>query len=152
MKILVTGGAGFIGSNVIRDLLSAAAVLEQAFPSEKHAQASGGGLRPFFIRHLFAIRTEPEDVLNASAANGAALKEITPPKNRVLFAQHDHALQKGQQFLIGRLEVPIEPADLFILAVGIVVTVLGVADAITGKQHGNTLRKEHSGQKVPRLL
>ncbi len=38
--------------------------------------------------------------------------------------------------------VPVQPADLIILAVGIVVTVLGVAEFIPGEQHRRTLREQ----------
>ena len=68
------------------------------------------------------------------------------------FPHPDHASREFQQLLILRLQVPIQPADLVILTVGVVIPLLSVANLIPGQQHGNSLRKQKGGNKVSRLL
>src|SRR5262249_19433719 len=44
--------------------------------------------------------------------------------------------------------VPIDPADLIVLAVGIVVAVLRIADLVAGEQQRRTLREQEAGELV----
>ncbi len=47
--------------------------------------------------------------------------------------------------------IPIHPADFVVLAVGVVVAVLGMADVISGKQHRHTLRQKQGRREVSLL-
>ena len=67
-------------------------------------------------------------------------------------AQIDHALNERQQIAIFRLQIPIQPADFVVLAVGIVVSHLGMADGIPRIHHGHALRKQKRCQQIPFLL
>src|SRR3954470_10795183 len=45
------------------------------------------------------------------------------------------------------VELPVEPSDLVVLAVGVVVATLGVTNFDARQQHGNALRKDQRGEK-----
>ena len=49
-------------------------------------------------------------------------------------------------------QVPIEPGDFVVLAIGVVVALLGVADFVAGHEHRHPLREEQRGQEVSLLL
>src|SRR5204862_534976 len=44
--------------------------------------------------------------------------------------------------------VPIDPAGLVVLAIGVVVAVLRIADLVAGQQQGRALREEKAGELV----
>ena len=46
---------------------------------------------------------------------------------------------------------PVDPAQLVVLAVGIVVAALGAAEFVAGEQHRHALRQEHRSEQVARL-
>src|SRR5215207_2661110 len=48
-------------------------------------------------------------------------------------------------------ERPVIPAEIIVLAVGVVVAALGTAHFIAAEQHRRALGKEEGGQKVPLL-
>ena len=47
--------------------------------------------------------------------------------------------------------LPVEPGDLVVLAVGVVVALLGPADLVAAEQHRHALREEQRGQEVALL-
>src|SRR4051812_2459788 len=48
--------------------------------------------------------------------------------------------------------VPVDPRDLVVLAVGVVVAVLSATELIAVQQHRNALREEQGGEEVALLL
>ena len=46
---------------------------------------------------------------------------------------------------------PVDPADLVVLAVGVVVALLRAIQLVAGQQHGHALREEQRGQQVAHL-
>ena len=79
---------------------------------------------PFLIGHLHALVVEPHQVgrrLGAPAEPGA------PAKQRVCPAQRDQPTGELEQLAPSRVQIPIEPADLVVLAVGVVVAALRAA-------------------------
>ena len=46
---------------------------------------------------------------------------------------------------------PIEPADLIVLAIGVIIAVLGPAEFIAAEQHRHTLRNKERGEKITAL-
>src|SRR5215203_813868 len=62
----------------------------------------------------------------------------------------DQILCKVKQALIGLL--PIDPRDLVILAISIVIALLGTTQFIACYQHGHTLREEKCSEEVALLF
>ncbi len=56
------------------------------------------------------------------------------------FSELDELADKGQQFAIVCLRVPGHPADLVVLAVGVVVAALAAAGFVACQEHRHALR------------
>src|SRR6266496_2735716 len=75
---------------------------------------------------------------------------------KVTFAPHvwmtlterDHQFEEPEQTGVLLYQLPIEPTDLVILAVGIVIALLRSSNFITGKDHRNALRKHKYGHTI----
>src|SRR5439155_20532196 len=55
---------------------------------------------------------------------------------------------KAEEIGVGPGQVPVEPANLIILAPGIVVALLGAQEFIAGEQHGHALRQEQGRDEI----
>src|ERR1700693_5650315 len=97
-----------------------------------------------------AVGCEPDYVLQSPDA--AALKEVAAAEQPVLFSNRDQAAGELKEALILRFQIPVEPGQLAVLAVGVVVTVLGMAHLVARQEHWNSLGKKQGGQKVAFLL
>ena len=64
----------------------------------------------------------------------------------------DEALHEGEQALVLPGQFPIEPTDLIVLAVGVVVALLGAPCFVAHQQHGGALREQEQGEAVFNLL
>ena len=64
----------------------------------------------------------------------------------------DHAADEIQQGLPLLVQVPVEPGELVVLAVGVVVALLRAADLVAAQQHRHALGKQQRGQHAPLLL
>jgi hypothetical protein len=64
----------------------------------------------------------------------------------------DHATHKTAKSLLRFGEMPVEPGELVILAVGIVVALLPMAELIAGEEHGHALGGQQGGDEVALLL
>src|SRR5207248_2308463 len=71
-----------------------------------------------------------------------------PPEHRMFLAQSNHFLYKFQKLLIYVLRVPVEPADLVVLAVRVVIAVLRVANRVAGEKHRHSLRKQQRCHEI----
>ena len=60
------------------------------------------------------------------------------PQHGMGGAQGDEGLYVGEEVFICVKAVPVQPGDLVILTVGVIVPVLSVGKFITGQEHGNT--------------
>src|SRR5205823_4121960 len=63
----------------------------------------------------------------------------------------DHSFPKAKKAGILLCERPIEPADLVILAIRIVITALGAPDFIAGDEHRNAACEQQQNGKVSYL-
>src|SRR5271165_4458254 len=79
------------------------------------------------------------------------LEKLAPAKIGMGFAELDELAGELQQLGAPFVELPVVPADLVVLAVGVVVAVLGAAELIAAAQHGNALRKKQRRQQVALL-
>ena len=66
----------------------------------------------------------------------------------IVLGDLDHVTHKRAQLLFGLGDVPVEPTDLIVLAVGVVITVLRAAHLITAEQHRNALREKEGRDEV----
>src|SRR5687768_5015610 len=91
---------------------------------ELHPQAAHQRLTPLFLAHLGAVGPKPLDVVDMAAMHAAALEELAPVQRRVRVADLDEPTRKLQQRPTVVAEPPVDPADLVVLAVGVVVAAL----------------------------
>ncbi len=68
-----------------------------------------------------------------------------------MFPSLDHELPKAEHGLVFFNIIPVEPTDLIVLAVGIIVTQLSATDLITHHHHGHPLRHQENCRKVLHL-
>src|SRR3569623_2128743 len=107
---------------------------------------------PFLIAHLIAVRLEPGDVFHLTAFDALTLKEAALAKYRLLFAQRDEALRIVQEFPVGVAPLPTQPAELGILAIGVVVALLRAAHLVAREQHRHALGQDQRGKDITLLL
>src|SRR5690606_22446456 len=72
--------------------------------------------------------------------------------DRVLLPDARDALHERQEVALLRAQLPAQPGNLVVLAVGVVVAALGVPDLVAAPQHRNALREQERRDEVPLLL
>ena len=72
----------------------------------------------------------------------AILEKLAPVQVGMSFAELDQPARELQQLDAALVQLPIEPADLVVLAVGVVVAVLGAADLVAAAESWARLAKE----------
>src|SRR5699024_10533793 len=87
--------------------------------------------------------------------HGTSLKEATSSKHRVFTAQSGQEADIAQE-VVGFLPVevdtlPVDPRDLVVLAVGVVVASLGASHLVAVRQHDHTLGQVEGGEEVADL-
>src|SRR5882762_2149136 len=122
--------------------------VRDALAVEKDAEGFGEALSPVAFGHLGAVGLEPADV-GLGPADGAALEPAAAPERGVRASQTDEAAGELLKALIGVL--PIEPGDLVVLAVRVVVAALRAPHLVAAKQHGHALREKKRGEEVTLL-
>src|SRR5262249_26756775 len=118
---------------------------------ETHAQTLDEARVPGLVRHLLALGPEPADILDVGAADRAALKELAPLEDGLLLPDTDRCADEVEEALRSLVELPVEPAELVVLAIRVVVPLLRVAELVAGQQHRHALREQHRGDQVPLL-
>ena len=96
-------------------------------------------VRPVVLGHLPAVRAEPGQVLDLRAANLPAKEKLASAQGRVVVKQLDQIASVGQQIALLAIELPIKPARLVVLAIGVVVAVLGPPDLVAAADHRDAL-------------
>ncbi len=124
----------------------------QSLTRKKHSQTVKRRIAPLFLAHFIAAGIEPLDIFYSCALDRTALKKTTSAEYGMPLAKVDHALHEGQQVTIFRLQIPVQPADFVVLAVGVVVSRLSMPDCVPRIQHGYALRKQKRCQQIPLLL
>src|SRR5215211_4401065 len=72
-------------------------------------------------------------------------------EDRLLGTDTDQPPHERVEVVIPCWERPVVPAEIVVLAVGVVVTALGAADLIAAEEHRRALRQKEGGEKVPLL-
>src|ERR1039457_835257 len=92
---------------------------------------------------------EPGDVLAPGSMHRLAGEEIPPAEHRVAAPQRDHPRNKPEHRLVEML--PVDPRDLVVLAVGVVVAALRATDLVATAQHRAALRGQAGGGEIAAL-
>src|SRR4029434_7121552 len=74
------------------------------------------------------------------------------PQTGMALAEGDELLDEAEHVPLGFAERPIEPAQLVILAVRVIVPALGAQYFIPGQNHRHPLAQEQERQEIFRLL
>src|ERR1700749_4330168 len=72
-------------------------------------------------------------------------------QDRILLPQGGQVLDKSNQRLALPTDIPVEPTDLIVLAIRIVVALLRAPEFIAGQEHRGALGKQERRQKIPDL-
>src|SRR4029077_2500656 len=99
---------------------------------------------PVLVGHHLSARFEPTNI--HSAAYRTSLEPAAPAKHRVLPSQPNQPARHLQQLPVDL--IPVDPRQLVVLAVSIVVALLRPPELVTHEEHGHALREEKCGQAV----
>src|SRR3954462_8279133 len=99
--------------------------------AEKHSQTAHKRRSPFRIAHLVTTGIEPHHVLYLGAANSSALQKLRSAKDRMILTQFDQPPGEFDQSVLFFIPLPVEPADVIVLAIRVVVPFLGSAEFIS---------------------
>ena len=88
---------------------------------------------------------------SARAPGGGAGEEGTATERRVRAAERDQRSRELEQPLSRRVELPVEPRELVVLAPGVVVALLRAAELVAAEQHRDALGEEQRRQEVALL-
>ena len=116
---------------------------------QKHAERFGRAVQPVLRPHFPAMRDEPGNVVRA-AVNRQPAKPIFAPENRVRPAQADQHLRELEQRGVRR--APIEPRNVVVLTIGVIVAALRPPPFIAREQHRHALREQQRHEEIFLLL
>ena len=88
---------------------------------------------------------------DVGAVDRAALEELRPAEGGVGSADAHEAAREVEQRPLFGAEPPVEPRQLVVLAVRVVVAALRAADLVAGQQHRRALRQEERREQVALL-
>src|SRR5207245_2503137 len=107
---------------------------------------------PLLVGHILAVGPHPADILYVRALDAAPLEELATAQYRVVFPQADQATGEVEQGCVLFAPVPLIPAYLVILAVGVVVAELGAAALVAAEDHRYALAEQEGRQEIALLL
>src|SRR6476659_8716949 len=88
--------------------------------AQEHPETADKGRIPLLVAHLIAAWIEPHHVANLRTADPPTLEKFRPSKNRMLAPKLDEAPGEFEERFLFVVMFPVEPADLVILAIGVV--------------------------------
>src|SRR5690606_15021517 len=89
------------------------------------------------------------DVADVAAVDAPATEPTAAVEHRMLAAEAHQAADELEQ--LGVEVLPIEPGELVVLAVGVVVAALGAAELVPAEQHRYAAGEHQRRQEVPLL-
>src|SRR5205807_1066916 len=92
--------------------------------AHQHPKATRKRRVPFLFAHFVAAGIEPHHVLDFATANAPTLKKFRATKNRMLAPQPNQFPGELEQPILFFVPLPIQPADLVVLTVSVVVALL----------------------------
>src|ERR1700722_14363462 len=136
---------------VVADPVTATVRIRQRITIEEDAEGLGESRVPVLRGHLRPVRPEPPDVGQSAIEDGASFEEVTAPEDRMPMAEGDKLSAEVQRLPVSVL--PVEPGQLVVLTVGIVVAALRMAELVTVPHHGDSLtHQEGRYQRAPAPL
>src|SRR5262245_17101322 len=133
---------------VVPDGLARRVYLLDRVAGEPEAQAAREAVRPLVGGHLLPVGPKPGKILDLRALDAPTLKEPPPVEDRVREAQAYEAPRELELLLGGARERPVDPGQLAVLAVGVVVALLGSRALVAREQHGHALGEEEGDEEV----
>src|SRR6185503_17551273 len=97
------------------------------------------------------VRVEPPDLVGVGASDRLPGEPPTAAQDRVFVAQGDQSAGEGQEAGLVLDVLPVEPGQLVVLAVGVVVAELGSSALVAYQQHGDALGQQQRGEQVALL-
>src|SRR5258708_34405438 len=120
---------------------------------EEETDGAGKAVLPVLVRHDLAVGAEPADVAGAGAVQRTAHKPAATLEDRMLVAEVDDPGEEGQQLTVLLIEgvLPVEPGELIVLAVGVVVASLRAADLVAAVDHRPADGEQQGAEEVALL-
>ena len=100
---------------------------------------------------LAEVHAVPHHVGPLRAAARFAGQELAMPEHRMGAAKSDQRPGEAEQVAVARQPIPVDPTDLVVLTVGVVVAVLGAAELVARPDHGRTLGQDERREKIAHL-
>ena len=75
-------------------------------------------------------------------------EERPPPQHRICRADREEAAREVEQASLPLVQIPVDPAGLIVLAVGVVVATLRARKLVTERDHRHALRQGEGRQDV----
>src|SRR5579862_2634884 len=126
----------------VPDRLAAGAAALDRPAGEEHSDAPGEFLVPVVVGHLAAFGGQPDDLLVSFRGHGVGAHVAAAAEDRVLAPQQYHAPREFEELLASSIERPVEPRELVVLAIGVVVALLRATELITPEHHRHALREQ----------
>src|SRR6185436_12173757 len=119
--------------------------------ADQHAERASVLVVPIAGVHLVTERMTPADVLVLAIDLTCALEEGVASQTRRVLAQREQLPDECGEPHASLGEIPVDPADLIVLAVSVVVALLRAAEFVTRLQHRYTLRDDQRREQVADL-
>src|SRR5262249_11726867 len=92
------------------------------------------------------------DIANLATGDVFTLKKFRSPKNRVLAPHLNQFAGELKQTFLFFVPLPVQPTDLIVLTIGVVVSLLRSAELVAAQEHWHSLRQKQHRQKIALLL
>src|SRR6266542_931320 len=119
--------------------------------TQQHSNTANKRRRPFFLAHLGAAGIKPHHISNLRSAYPATAEKFWAAKYRVRLAKPNQPSRELQKLVLLFVACPIEPADLVVLAISIVIALLRSSPLVSAGKHRHASGKKKRRQKVPAL-
>ena len=120
--------------------------------AELHAEGAAQAVAPVAVGHLAAFGREPVDVLEPVARHGRRRTgNRGGGRRRSACASRSAPARSARSSGSPLRRAQFEPADLVVLAVGVVVAALRARELVAHQQHRHALRKQQRRQQVALL-
>ena len=114
---------------------------------QENCDRTGESGVPVVVGHLLAVGPQPSQILDP--ADRTPLEPAAAPEHRMVMSEcHHPSAPLGE---VGVDVFPIEPGDLVVLAVGVVVAALGASELVAAEQHRNALGEQQGRHQVAAL-
>src|SRR5258708_2158955 len=120
---------------------------------EEETDGAGKAVLPVLVRHDLPVGAEPADVSGIGAVQRTAHEPASTLEDGMLVAEVDDPGEEGQQLTVLLIAgvLPVEPGELIVLAVGVVVASLRAADLVAAVDHRHADGEQQGAEEVALL-